>query len=145
MSVAIAVLVVYILLKWLGYAWWCRRGLEHVEKERRWRLALVWGAGRVILGLGFGCLIVLGSMVLSRAWREIDQGLRTILIYLVTYAPAHWLAWGIIGTLMRPAPRPVSAFLLGSPGWRLGGMLMSGLLDALFIYASGDIGNFRFG
>ena len=145
MPLAVLILGAYFLLKWLAYAWWCNRGLGHVEPERRRRFALVWGAGRVVLGLGLGVLIFFGSMDLSRSWKEIALPLRTALIYLLTYAPAHWLAWGIIGTLMRPAPRRVSPFLVGFPGWRLGGMLMSGILDGLFIYLSGDAGNFRFG
>lgn len=145
MPVAVLILVGYFLLKWLAYSWWSKKGLGHVEPERRWRFAMVWGAGRVILGLGFGWLIFLGVMKFSRDWREVAVPVRTALVYLATYAPAHWLSWGIVGTLMRPAPREVSAVFVGFPKWRLGGLLLSGVLDVVFILVSGDAGNMRFG
>jgi len=137
----------YVLAKFVAYTVWCGVGIQllwSLERRanvqgataagtrtwRKWLLAVVYGALRLLMGVFFGLIIwIVGTMVAANIWGAPH---RDVLTYLLVYVPIRWVEWTILAWIIARS----SAGKLGY-GWRLGGIGISCLADIPLIAAMG--------
>jgi hypothetical protein len=134
-------MLLYGLLKYAAYSFWCWIGLRAFRPEREPRLGLSLGLGALRLGLGLS--LGFGIWLASTAAAMVLKN--QLLVYLAVYVPVRWIEWAVIDALIGPKPGAAD-FLLGASwerrGWRARGILLSCLADLPMIV---DIGGLPLG
>jgi len=136
----------YFAIKLAAYAGWMVPGLKWFSSVKRPVAvrAVVLGALRLMMGLGFGLIIwVVGSLVYAGVGeltgdREVLANAAT---YLAVYVPVRWIEWAIFDLVLSPESRSPKGFLAGVSGkhraWRLGGIAVSCLADIPVVISLG--------
>jgi low temperature requirement protein LtrA len=111
---------VYALCKFAAYAAWCYVGIWWFASDRKPILknALLFGFGRLILGILLGIGIFLAALSMNNATRN------AFLTYLVIYVPVRigeWLLWYFLIRTESGRGRHLA--------WIVGGVLVSCLAD----------------
>jgi len=112
--------VVYIVVKYLGYASWCYVGLRTLAPERPepLRFAALLGAVRLGLGIVVGLFISVAALSMNNATRNAP------LTYFSIYVPVRVVEWVILHILVSRSVQGTK-----SVGWVLGGVVVSCLAD----------------
>jgi len=111
---------VYALGKFAAYSAWCYVGISWFAPDSKPRLknALLFGFGRLMLGILLGIGIFLAALSMNNATRN------SFLTYLVIYVPVRigeWLLWYFLIRTERGGRRALA--------WIAGGVLISCLAD----------------
>lgn len=139
----LALFAIYVVLKYVAYAWWCSVGLRLFNRALRARVAAALGFGllRLVIGLFFGFIIASLSTWIYTTFSSVSE--KSVLIYLSVYVPVRWIEWSILGVVIAPGARTLKSFLIGlnriSRGWRLGGIMFSCLADIPIIVSMGGV------
>ena len=112
--------ILYGLVKYAAYAWWCFVGLRTLAPERGQplRLAAQLGAVRLALGIVVGLFIFIAALSMNNATRNAP------LTYLAIYVPVRIVEWTILHLLVSRTPRGWK-----SVGWVIGGVAVSCAAD----------------
>jgi hypothetical protein len=123
----------YVLLKYLSYSAWCALGVRLFREAAPspWRSGFQLGAVRLTLGLVFG-----GSLFLAVALHGMS-GRAPLAEYFELYAPLRLVEWSILAALIQPGlgsvlvgpRRPAGGSRLTGLAWKLGGIVVSHLVD----------------
>ena len=116
----IALFTVYIMVKLAAYIAWCYVGIVWFAPERKpvLKSAVLFGVGRLFLGIFLGIGIFLAALSMNNATRNAP------LTYLVIYVPVRfgeWLLWYYLLRGEKRVARPVT--------WIAGGVIVSCLAD----------------
>jgi hypothetical protein len=140
---------IYFGLKYLAYSAWMLWGLRLFSDRAGLRRALLLGFVRSCMGIGFGALIFVFSLLVLAAASSLNQGMVAVqvLVYLSVYVPIRWLEWGIMEVIVRRGHKG-GGLLLGYDGrgrlWRLGGIAVSCLADLVLVLQLGSLPLGRF-
>src|SRR5947207_4383820 len=113
-------IVIYITVKALAYSAWCYLGVRWFQPESTepHAAAIVYGLGRLMLGIVLGLFIFLLAVGMNNAVRS------QLLTYLVIYVPVRIGEWTFWYRLMRKDdPQFYGLF------WVLGGVIVACLAD----------------
>ncbi len=137
-------ILIYLLIKFSAYVWWC-----HVGLEKKWQkseipvpstLKTSFGLGffRSILGLVFGVAIYFLSTSFLMSFSSNFFGAQ-FLAYLLVYIPVRWIEWSIMAMFLFRDSRSLWGFIAGGSvvdrKWRGVGILISCAADAPVIMA----------
>lgn len=115
-------MIVYAIVKYLGYSLWCYVGLRMLAGHTTsLRPALGFGAVRWLLGLGLGLIVFVASGSVDRSSLAV--------LYFAIYTPLRLLEWTVMTWLMlRGQPEtPLRARV----AWVVGGIVISFATDAV--------------
>jgi hypothetical protein len=114
--------IVYAIVKYLGYSLWCYVGLRMLAGHTTaLRPALGFGAVRWLLGLGLGLIVFVASGSVDRSSLAV--------LYFAIYTPLRLLEWTVmIWLLLRGQP---DTSLRARVAWVLGGIVISFATDAV--------------
>ena len=139
----IQTIVLYLLVKFAAYTWWCHTGLERARQKPEmpeqdfFRKALGLGLFRSILGLGFGVAIFFLTVPFLAVNSHMVES--EFLAYALVYVPVRWIEWSIIAMILYRESRSVLGFIFGSSAidrkWRAVGILISCAADIPVIAA----------
>lgn len=145
---------VYFVVKFCAYAAWMWVGLRSNRATAGSVVpqALLLGAARLLMGLGFGFTIwtLTTAMVMGVHTMAPDLAGWVIaaFVYLGVYVPIRWIEWAIMDVVIRPEARTLRGFVLGaglpSRRWRAGGIVISCLADIPVIAVVGGLPLGRF-
>ena len=141
---AISKILIYILIKFTAYVWWCHIGLEKKWQESKTprpsitKTSLGLGFFRSILGLVFGVGIYFLTIPFLMS-SSLNLFGAQALAYLLVYIPVRWIEWSIIAMFLYPDSRSLVGFISGGSAvdrkWRGIGILISCLADVPIIMA----------
>jgi len=142
--VNIQTIIIYLLVKFAAYVWWCRVGLGKREGEPKPPEgsldgpSLGLGLFRSMLGLVFGAGIYLLTIQFIFLFDSNMLG-GEFLAYFLVYIPVRWIEWSIVAMIIFRHSRNVGGFVLGGSAvdrrWRAVGILISCLADIPIIAA----------
>jgi hypothetical protein len=142
--------VLYFGLKYLAYSAWMFYALKLFADPASIPRALLLGLGRSAMGIGFGLVIFVCTLLVFAAVSETTTGniVPQVVAYLGVYVPVRWIEWGIMEVLVRRGQSKGGGFLLGYDRrgrlWRLGGIGVSCLADLVVITQLGSLPVGRF-
>src|SRR6266436_6190487 len=112
--------LLYVAVKYVSYASWCLVGVLWFVPDRGYlRGALLFGLGRLLLGMCLGLVIFFLALHLNNSTRN------SVLAYGLVYVPVRILEWAVWFRLLRT--RPVGNLLALT--WVGGGVVVSCIAD----------------
>jgi len=133
---------IYLPLKFLAYLGVVLLGARIFkfapDESIAWCLLVA--AGRMLIGLALGIPIYIASTVLQQVIPQFDGQL--VLVYVLVYVPARWVAWSLTAPMLNPLVRGFGALVSGvgrrDLQWRWLGVAVSCSLDVIMIAAFGQ-------
>jgi len=118
-------LAVYVTLKLIGYAAWSTLGVRLFDREHRNRIELgvMWGAMRLLIGLGAGLAVRMASY--SMSYRH----LHSLPVYAAIFVPLTALEWLLIDRLLHR-----DRLSWRDTAWIAGGVVISLLADLAILH-----------
>jgi hypothetical protein len=127
----------FLPIKLLAFIGWSYQGFFYLKlhySHPKLR-AIVYGLIRLLIGLLLALALASFAMMIFDSQKPILTGL---IAYIIVYLPMRWFEWGLLEIIMSPKSRSFNYFIFGinklSRRWRLGGLLICGLLDLSLIY-----------
>lgn len=111
----------YVLTKAVAYSAWCFVGVTWFAPARQPRVqaAILFGLGRLVLGVALGLGIYLAALSMNNATRNAP------LTYLAIYVPVRVGEWGLWYFVLRTQPGGRGRAIV----WIVGGIVVSCLAD----------------
>jgi hypothetical protein len=139
----IQTIVLYLLIKFSAYAWWCNAGLVRTRQKpdtpEQDFLGKAFGLGlfRSLLGGAFGVAIYFLTVPFMAVNSHLVES--EFLAYALVYIPVRWIEWSIIAMILYRESRSLSGFIIGGSAsdrkWRAAGILISCAADIPVIAA----------
>jgi hypothetical protein len=139
----IAVLILYLVPKYVAYAAWCYLGLKKFrpQGEDQQNNAYLYGFYRLLIGFVFGALVFLALAILAHGTDT--SATSTTLDDLGIYFPVRWVEWTIMSVLIIPGSNATLRWLSGRDQrdrlWRPGGIGISFLADLSLLFLTSRI------
>ena len=143
-------LIAYITIKYLAYSVWCLIGMRRLESflpRCTLRQALGIGLIPLLIGLVFGVVISLGSLVYSALIGLPGLPATGLVVYVAVYVPVRWVEWTLMSMIFAYNTRDFSLVGINSRDrlWRCGGVFISCVTDVpLIIVLRGSLQVGRF-
>lgn len=128
-------LLIYIAVKYVAYAAWCRVGVGLLRASGFWlRTSLLFGFIRLVIGVCFGVAVFLAGGMM-----HLEPSANPLPMYFAVYAPIRLVEWSIMAFLIADGSRTIHWAKLCL--WILGGIAVSHLADIpMFLLLHGGPG-----